>query len=90
MACGSKFGTLYMLHVTIVKDHIICVVKQPSVSLWHHWLGHMSKFGMKMFSCLGYVPSFNFLDMSICEHCLYGKQTMSPHKRGSLRKSEPL
>ena len=28
--------------------------------------------------------------MSVCEHCLYGKQTMSPHKRGSLRKAKPL
>ena len=28
--------------------------------------------------------------MDVCEHCLYGKQTMSPHKRGSLRKAKPL
>ena len=45
---------------------------------------------MKTLSRLGYVPHFNFLDMSICEHYLYGKQTMSTHKRGSLRKLEPL
>ena len=45
---------------------------------------------MKTLSHLGYVLGLNFLDMSICEHYLYGKQTMSPHKRGSLRKSKPL
>ena len=35
VARESKFGTLYMLYVTTVKDHVICVAKQPSVSLWH-------------------------------------------------------
>ena len=50
----------------------------------------MSQSGMKVLSHFGYVPSFNFFDFSICEHCLYGKQTQSPHKRGSSRKSEPL
>ena len=50
----------------------------------------MSQSGMKVLSYFGYVPGFNFFDFSICEHCLYGKQTQSPHKRGSSRKSEPL
>ena len=45
---------------------------------------------MKTFSHLGYVLGFDFLDMFVCEHCLYGKQTMSPHKRVSLRNVEPL
>ena len=50
----------------------------------------MSQRGMKFLSHFGYVPSFNFSNFSICEHCMYGKQTLSPHKRGSTRKSEPL
>ena len=86
----SKLSTLYMLHVTTIKDHVICVAKQPSVSLWHSQLRHMSESRMKTLSHLAYVLGFNFLDMSVCEHCLYGKQTMSPHKRGSSRKAEPL
>ena len=45
---------------------------------------------MKTLSHLGYVPGFNFLDLSVCEHCLYGKQTQSPHKRVSTQKSETL
>ena len=90
VARGTKSGTLYMLHVTTVKDHVICVVEYPNLSLWHRWLGHMSIFGMKVLSHLGYVPCFNYSDMSICEHCLYGKQTLSPHKGSSSRKSEPL
>ena len=90
VARGSKSHTLYMLHVTIVKDHIIFVAEQPSVSLWHRQLGHMFKSRMKTLSHLGYASGFNFSNMFVCEHCLYGKQTMSPHKRGSLRKLEPL
>ena len=90
VARGSKCGTLYMLHVSNVKANVICVTEQPSVSLWHRRLGHLSQSGMKILSRFGYVPGFNFSDFSICEHCLYGKQTQSPHKRGSTRKSEPL
>ena len=33
VARGSKFETLYMLHVSNVKKNVICVAKQPSVSL---------------------------------------------------------
>ena len=73
VARGTKLGTLYMLHVTTIKDHVICVAKEPNLSLWHRWLGHMSICGMKFLSHLGYVPGFNCFNMSICEHCLYGK-----------------
>ena len=90
VARGTKSRTLYMLHVTTVKDHVICVTEQPNLSLWHRRLGHMSISGMKVLSRLGYVPGFNYSDMSICEHCLYGKHTLSPHRGSSSRKSEPL
>ena len=79
-----------MLHVSNVNKNVICVAKQPSVSLWHCWLGHMSQSGVRVLSPFGYVPGFNFLDFSIWEHCLYGKQTQSPHKRGCTKKCEPL
>ena len=45
VAIGTNSGTLYMLHVSTVKDHVICVTEQPSVSLWHRRLGHMSQIG---------------------------------------------
>ena len=71
---GTKSRTLYMLHVTTFKDHAICVLaKQTSLSLWHCQLGHMSIFGMKVLSHLGYVPSLDYFKMFICEHCLYNK-----------------
>ena len=79
-----------MLHVFNVMNNVICVTKQPSFSLWHHWLGHMSQSGMEILSHFGYVSGFNFSYFSICEHCLYGKQTLSPNKGSSSRKSEPL
>ena len=53
-------------------------------------IGHMSQTTMKELSRYGYLPAFIFLDFSVCEHCLYGKQTQSPHKKGSSRKTERL
>ena len=49
------------------------------VYFWNETLSH-----------LGYVSGFNYFNMSICEHCLYGKQTLSPHKGSSSHTSEPL
>lgn len=73
VAHGTKSGTLYMLHVsTTVKDNVICVTEQPSVSLWHHQLRHMSQTAMKELSRSGYLPNFNFSYFSIFEHYLYG------------------
>ena len=90
VAHGVKSGSLYMLHVSSVEHNVINITEQLSVPLWHCQLGHMSPSGMKVLSCYGYLPGFNFFDLFVCEHYLYGKQTQSPHKRGSLRKSEPL
>ncbi|MDM1593442.1 GAG-pre-integrase domain-containing protein, partial [Escherichia coli] len=90
VARGMKSSTLYMLHVSTVKNHGICVTEQPSVSFWHRRLGHMSQKGMEVLSRCGYLPGFSFSDLPTCEHCLFGKQTQSPHKRGSTRKSELL
>ena len=64
-----------MLHVSTIKNHVVYVTEQPIVSLLHRQLGHMSQSGMKILSHFGYVRGFNFSDFSICEHCLYGKQT---------------
>ncbi|NHV87479.1 hypothetical protein HA385_23025, partial [Escherichia coli] len=54
------------------------------------WLGHMSQKGMEVLFHFGYLHGFSFIDFSTCEHCLFGKQTQSPHKRGSTHKSELL
>ena len=40
---GIKFRTLYTLHVSSVKHHVINVVEQPSVDLWNKRLKHMSQ-----------------------------------------------
>ena len=79
-----------MVYVKTVKDHVICVAEHSSVCMWHYRLGHMSESRMKTLSHLGYVLGFSFSNMYVCEYCLYGKQTMSPHKRVSSRKLEPL
>ena len=58
-AHGAKLGSLYMLHVSNVTHHIINVIKQPNVSLWHCWLVQMSQKRMKILSCFGYISIFN-------------------------------
>ena len=50
----------------------------------------MFQSAMKVLSRSGYLPAFNFQDFSVCEHCLFGKQTQSTHKKGSTRKTERL
>ena len=65
---GIKSGGLYTLHVSKVKNHVINVIEQPSVSLWHHRLGHMSKKGMEILSHSGYLHGFLFHDFEFCEH----------------------
>ena len=57
---GIKFGTLYTLHVSGVSHHVINVVEQPSVELWHKILGHMSQKGMKILSHLVICLVFHF------------------------------
>ena len=81
-----KSRSLYTLHVSKVKNHVINVIEQPSVSLWHRRLGHMSKKGMEILSRSGYLPGFSFHDFEFCEHCVYGKQTQTSHKlKGNCR-----
>ena len=60
VARGATLRTLYMLHVIGVEDHVVCVTKQPSLSLQNCQLGHMFISRMETLSCLGFVPSFNF------------------------------
>ena len=86
VACGAKSRTLYMLHVSNIKSHVIYVIEQPTVSLWHRWLGHMSQKGMKILSHFGYLPAFNFSDFSICEHCLMVNKH-SHHTNGEALKN---
>ena len=90
IARGVKSGSLYMLHVSGVKHNVINITEQPSVSLWHRRLGHMSKKGMEILSRFGYLPGFSCHDFEFCEHCLYGKQTQVSHKHRGNRKDQRL
>ena len=90
VAKGCKVDTLYPLYVSSVRDHVVAVTEQPSVSLWHGRLGHMSKRGMETLSRCGYLPYLRYADFSHCEHCIYGKHTQTPHKRSLSLKSDRL
>ena len=58
IARGCRSDTLYSVHVTSVSDHVVAVIEQPSVSLWHGLLTHMNQTGMKVVSRLGYCLVF--------------------------------
>ena len=60
VAHGIKTRNLYMLHVSEVKNNVVNITEQPSVSLWYRRLGHMSKKGMEILSHSGYLPGFSF------------------------------
>ena len=84
IAQGLKSSTLYVLHVSSFSKNVICIAKQPSVSLWHSRLGHMSKVGMQVLSCFGFILGLNFSDFSICEHFFYGNKQLI-HTQLSVR-----
>ena len=90
IAKGSKRSTLYPLHVSSVSDHVVAITEQPSVSLWHGRLGHMSETGMKVLSRLGYLPCLRYADFEYCDHCIYGKHVQTSHKKSLSLKSSPL
>ena len=50
----------------------------------------MSKSRMQVLSYFGYILGLDFLDFSICEHYLYGKQAMNSHSTVSKKRSGPL
>ncbi|MCO5569108.1 hypothetical protein L7F22_022815 [Adiantum nelumboides] len=84
---GNKCGTLYPLHVSGVHNHVVAITEEPSVSLWHRRLGHMSKIGMEYLSRFKYIPVFYYSDFSTCEYCMFGKQNKSSHSRRGSHKS---
>ena len=88
VAHGSKVGSLYPLYVS-KKETVLSITEQLPVSLWHSWLGHMSRKAMETLSRSGYLPDLCFSDFMFCEHCMYGKQTcqeisLLTKKEGSL------
>ena len=50
----------------------------------------MSKKGMEILSRSGYLLGFLFHDFEFCEHCVYGKQTQTPHKSKGHRREQRL
>ena len=90
IAKGYKCDTLYALHVSNVKNHVIAVIEVPKVSSWHNQLGHMSVKGMQVLSQLGYLPSLKFSEFKHCEYCIFGKHSQLPHKVTLQQRLTPL
>ena len=86
---GHKFGTLYSMHVSHIQDDYISIAELPNTELWHSRLGHMSQKGMKQLERSGYLPMLSFSDFSICEHCIYGKQTRTTSPSLDRKRLQP-
>ncbi|MCO5579844.1 hypothetical protein L7F22_033706 [Adiantum nelumboides] len=50
----------------------------------------MSKKGMEILSCSGYLLGFSFHNFEFCEHCVYGKQIQESHRSQGNHKDERL
>ena len=50
----------------------------------------MNQKGMKTLAHFGYLPVLSFSDFSLCEHCIYGKQTRTMHLPLNRKHVEPL
>ena len=50
----------------------------------------MSRSRMQVLSCFGYIIGLDFLNFSVCEHCMYGKQAINSHPLVDKKQSEPL
>ena len=81
VAKGSKFRTLYPMHVSHMQESVVAVSEQPSAELWHRRMGHISAKGIKVLSSLQYLRVFDYSEFPFCEHCVYGKQVKSSYKR---------
>ena len=81
VAKGPKVDTLYYLHADVNPHHNLYVTKLSIIKMWYSRLGHISMKGMEQLSHLGYLPSLIFSNLRQCEHCIYGRQLMSSHKK---------
>lgn len=83
MARGPNIGTLYTFRATTDKTNEATIAKEGnSIDLWHKLFGHMSKKGLKIRVDKNMIPSTKSYDLSLCEHCLYGRQQRVSFLRG--------
>ena len=90
IAKGPKVNTLYYLHANVNLCSHVHATELPTIVMWHSRLVHMSLKGMEQLSCFGYLPSLKYSDLRQCEHCIYGRQLMKPHKKVLSQKEAPL
>ena len=81
IAKGPKVSTLYHLHANVSLHPKLNATELPTIEMWHSRLGHMSRGGMEQLSRSGYLPALTFSSLRHCEHCIYGRQIMLPHKK---------
>ena len=83
MAKGPKTRKAYTLKALIGKSYLVVVTKEGnSADLWHKHLGHMSKKGLKILVGKNLLPGLKSYNLSLCEHCIYGRQRRVSFLRG--------
>lgn len=90
VAKGPKIHTLYELEVSSVSLNPIVSSGVSTISLWHHRMAHIGVNGMKELARLSYLPSLPFSDFPHCSHCIFGKQTETPHKKTLIQRRSKL
>jgi hypothetical protein len=101
---GVWFGTLYMLHGSIISDDCsssivldigveeerTLTVSREKVTLWHKKLRHIEKKGFRLLhnKCMVEGITNCSLDFDFCEHCIYGKQNQVRFSYCAMRENE--
>ena len=90
IAKGGKVGTLYLCNGISNSVNDLTSTREDK-TLWHHRLGHMSEKGMHILHSRNLLPSFNHVDLEVCENCVCGKNKRVRFLRvGKEKKREKL
>ncbi|KAL5583565.1 hypothetical protein UlMin_016007 [Ulmus minor] len=90
---GMKGDSLYFLQGSTVIGTVATVVdsgNNPSVSLWHKRLGHVSERGLIELKKQGLFGSVKLGGLDFCEHCVLGKATRVKFSKSSNTTKETL
>jgi hypothetical protein len=80
----NRIENLYQLEGRTESDQesTISESESDSTHLWHQCLGHMSEKGLKVLVDRKLLPSLKSLNLNLCKHCIYGKQSRQKFKTG--------
>jgi hypothetical protein len=94
MCCSIYYNDIFYAHFSLVnvlyvldsENKIVCNVNTKRVRpndlnptfIWHYRLGHLNEKHVKRLHNDGFLSSFYFESLDVCESCLLGKMTKAP------------